>query len=59
MNDFDKRERYYFIRMMIYLLIATSIVVLAGCDGMRCGLRGKINPKTGEKYVGFTCNGEF
>jgi len=52
-------NRYYFIRAIVFLVIGILLVAIYGCDSMKCGLRGKINPKTGEKYIGFVCNGDF
>ncbi len=59
MNKFNKRERYYFIRAIVFMLLAMSLIMLSGCDNTKCGIRTKINIKTGEKYIGFACDGDW
>jgi len=44
---------------LLTILIFIACIVLTGCDNMKCGPKVKVNLKTGEKYIGFNCNGDW
>ena len=51
----DKENIFALLAIIIFI----ACIVLTGCDKIKCNPSAKINLKTGEKYIGVNCGGDW